>query len=273
MRWLIAIVFYISLLGISSQCEASNPPTPSSGNAQAQHQTNAAQKHTDSHNTNETSSSSVRITQDQPVSQHGISSQPKQESHWYSTPDWWIAGFTGCLFIATSGLWIVTAFMWNATSKHVDLARKEFISTHRPRIKVGQTILSLSSSNNQEYGLSVLCRNSGESDGHIIEIKAGFLTVKNSQVVDPSQTKFKTFVVENSFKNGDEKIIKTDATIVLDNVIKADWANEDIRIFVIGSIRYKNDIGGVYTTGFFRRWDSETGSWITQKGNPREFED
>jgi hypothetical protein len=34
-------------------------------------------------------------------------------------PDWWVAGFTGALFIATAGLWIVTGFMWWTTRRAV----------------------------------------------------------------------------------------------------------------------------------------------------------
>ena len=39
-------------------------------------------------------------------------------------PDWWVAGFTGLLSVATCGLWIVTGFMWWETRKAVTLAIK-----------------------------------------------------------------------------------------------------------------------------------------------------
>lgn len=36
-----------------------------------------------------------------------------------TSPDWWVAGFTGALFFATLGLWIATWKMWRATQSAV----------------------------------------------------------------------------------------------------------------------------------------------------------
>lgn len=45
------------------------------------------------------------------------------DPEWVTKPDWWTAVFTCLLFIATSGLWIFTGFMWAATKRAADAAR------------------------------------------------------------------------------------------------------------------------------------------------------
>jgi len=50
---------------------------------------------------------------------HRIDPQPRHEANWYTSPDWWIAGFTGLLFAATAGLWFATWSLWKITSKAV----------------------------------------------------------------------------------------------------------------------------------------------------------
>jgi hypothetical protein len=38
---------------------------------------------------------------------------------WYTKPDWWVALFTGLLFLATLLLWVFTALLWWTTKKAV----------------------------------------------------------------------------------------------------------------------------------------------------------
>jgi hypothetical protein len=43
----------------------------------------------------------------------------EEEAKWYRKPDWWVAVFTGGLFVATCGLWLFTGLLWRATLKAV----------------------------------------------------------------------------------------------------------------------------------------------------------
>ena len=52
------------------------------------------------------------------------SAEPALGDYWYTKPDWWVAGFTGALVVATVGLWIFTALLWRVTSKSTDLAAR-----------------------------------------------------------------------------------------------------------------------------------------------------
>ena len=43
---------------------------------------------------------------------------------WYYKSDWWIAGSTFALFLATSGLWFYTARLWRTTARAVEDGRR-----------------------------------------------------------------------------------------------------------------------------------------------------
>src|SRR6185437_10531726 len=47
-----------------------------------------------------------------------------------------IAGFTIVLALSTIGLWLSTRHLWEVTKAAVDLANKEFLSSHRPRMRL-----------------------------------------------------------------------------------------------------------------------------------------
>jgi hypothetical protein len=47
-----------------------------------------------------------------------------------------IAGFTVILAISTIGLWLSTKHLWTTTKAAVELANREFVSTHRPRMRL-----------------------------------------------------------------------------------------------------------------------------------------
>jgi hypothetical protein len=69
----------------------------------------------------------VRVEYAAPIlsnEQHVATPEPTHHQHWYAEADWWVAGFTGALFLATVGLWIFTALLWRATKRAVqDSAR------------------------------------------------------------------------------------------------------------------------------------------------------
>jgi len=95
----------------------SNPPAPSGGDTQAQHQSAASQKHTNTQTSQNALPKPILIEIDQPPDVKPIATEAKDERQWYAVPDWWVAGFTGLLFTATAGLWIFTGLMWKATTK------------------------------------------------------------------------------------------------------------------------------------------------------------
>lgn len=95
----------------------SNPPSPSGGNGQATQSQKAASEHQDSKSADAPPQKPSPVIRQQPQDQHGVSTNAQDQSGWYDMPDWWVAIFTGALFMATTGLWLFTALMWNVTRR------------------------------------------------------------------------------------------------------------------------------------------------------------
>jgi hypothetical protein len=114
--------------------DASEPPTPSGGNTQTEQKTNADNHHGDRQNTQCCTAASPFIVQIQPKEHDDVAPERKRDGHWYTLPDWWVAGFTGALFVATTGLWIFTALMWRATRQ----TAQSFIHAEFPYIYPGE---------------------------------------------------------------------------------------------------------------------------------------
>jgi hypothetical protein len=95
--------------------QPSRPPSPGDRQTQGQHQAAAAQEHSGAQAAQSNPQHPAPLCQKQPVDQCPVAPKPQPEGGWYASPDWWVAGFTGALFIATLGLWIFTGLMWWAT--------------------------------------------------------------------------------------------------------------------------------------------------------------
>jgi hypothetical protein len=54
----------------------------------------------------------------------------------FDKPDAYVALFTALLFFSTVALWLATRGLLRATRDTTELAREEFIATHRPKIRV-----------------------------------------------------------------------------------------------------------------------------------------
>jgi hypothetical protein len=111
-------------LGSCATNAASDPPRPSGGDSQGQHQPDATREHSEGEpaQTARGPAPPLVVEIQQPRDQNPIATETKDERRWYATPDWWVAGFTGALFVATAGLWIFTALMWRATKKAAEAA-------------------------------------------------------------------------------------------------------------------------------------------------------
>jgi hypothetical protein len=121
------------------------PLSPGGGKAQEQHEAAPPEEHHSSQNPERGSQDAPLfvVGLDYPQDHNSVASKPENESGWYTHPDWWVAGFTGALFVSTTGLWIFTWLLWRSTNRAVReggealaLARDEFNASHRPQIVV-----------------------------------------------------------------------------------------------------------------------------------------
>ena len=158
----------------------SQPPTPSSGDGEEHHETHAAEHHDYCQdNQRGTPNCPFVIQFQQSSNQYPIITEPKNESHWSTRPDWWIAGFTGFLSLVTFGLWIFTALQWRTTrravqqsAKGIDLANKTYIASHRPRIVIrGLFMVPPNPSSPNSARLSFIIANVGDTDAEVVNFK------------------------------------------------------------------------------------------------------
>jgi hypothetical protein len=127
------------------------------------------------------------------------------EEHWYGVPDWWTAGFTGALFVATTGLWVFTGFLWWTTRRAVrdgaasikaaetsaqalTRAEKAYLSgggsAFRGTIEEQGNAATVA----EPYGVGrpnvfkIDLNNYGKTPGDLIEIHIGFWDLRNGTV-------------------------------------------------------------------------------------------
>jgi hypothetical protein len=113
--FLLALVFVASFGAYSG--DRSQRPIPRGGHAEREHESYSSGHHERAQDAQGAAPRAIQA-QDAP-GQDRIGPNPKEESEWYARPDWWIAGATGALFLATTGLWIFTGLMWGATRQLV----------------------------------------------------------------------------------------------------------------------------------------------------------
>jgi hypothetical protein len=126
-----------------------NPPAPSGGNPQTQQQAAPAQERQDTGaNKRGTEFAPLVVQIAQPEGHEAIATKSEGEPQGYANPDWWVAGFTGALFVATAGLWFVTWRLWDSTRKLVGeeqanrkIELRAYISTKVRAIKMEGKIL------------------------------------------------------------------------------------------------------------------------------------
>jgi hypothetical protein len=91
-------------------------PSPSGGDTQTERQETPAPKTRDLYAKDRgTESAPLFVQIAQPEGHEAIATKSQEAGHWYESPDWWVAGFTGALFAATTGLWFATWLLWRAT--------------------------------------------------------------------------------------------------------------------------------------------------------------
>jgi hypothetical protein len=127
-RWtesnLVRVLTVLVLLGALTTGAVAEPtsqqPPPGGGKSQVEHKAAASEEHQDSEGTKQHPSAPAIITPiEQSPRENMAAPQSKEEGNWYARPDWWVAGFTGLLFLATAGLWLFTGLLWRTTTRAV----------------------------------------------------------------------------------------------------------------------------------------------------------
>ena len=184
--------------------------------------------------------------------------QQQAQDNWprWWTSEFWTAVFTGMLTLSTVLLWWTTRQSLKhaqadserqsrETREQIELSRKQFIATHRPKMIVRSI--------QYENGLmNIVFVNTGTSDALIRNVYAGF-GCKAWNGISWTNRVFK-YVIRNDR-------IPTGAMIAVDpNEEDADFpmdriANMSDRLFVFGHIAYDDENGTYRKMGFIRWYD------------------
>ena len=287
-----AVIVFVAALG-SSSGNRLDPPTVSRGQPQEEHESHASKHHADSDGNQSHTSTAPSIESDKPIIHYWVSTEPKQESEWYTTPEGWTAAFTGGLFIATFGLWIFTGLLWNATRKAVldgneaiKLARDEFIVTHRPRIRVRDikfdefyesNDLSIYLSHDDDFMINIEIVNIGESAAKIAAIRyVAAFTKKGKRFFMSYKLLYETEIAKDAIISiGESNLVILPckakmASIGFGMMAPRQFPNEWDLVFA-GEILYEDRSGIKRLTGFCREYSD--GRFKRDPENPYEYED
>ena len=255
-----------------------------------------SQKYQADTKTNKKKSTNSSTLQEQPFSQSNNIQHPKDSKNQndYTSPEWWLVYVTIALVAVTTGLAVYTALLWRATKRlavdakktadrqametqqslaiakasadhtkeSVDLARKEFISTHRPKI-ILRDAYCLDNEIDSPIIVHYVLVNSGETPARIIlsvlELKLiygpGFgaetpPSIQNNQndigdlPLDPGEEVTRTYSGTRHWRTDDG------------SRFKSNYSYEGV--FFYGHIIYE-DLNGIKRhTAFWRKYDLDT---------------
>lgn len=200
---------------------------------------------------------------------------------WINTIGDWLEGHNGAIttvatvFMAifTGLLWNSTKRLWETTEKSIDLARKEFIAGHRPKLIVRRVSLHWNDSLNKITGIEYVVANIGDNPGTIIESNAtihwldihpgfvmpgiGFLPAE-SPYDDDTQS-----MGNDTFKTGTSAPF-IENTDTINDVSLENTRKEHVillrpqELYFLGYILYKDEVGTIRRTAFCRLYDYRT---------------
>jgi hypothetical protein len=163
----------------------------------------------------------------------------------YEYRDAAIAVATVFIALFTFTLWWSTKAMMKATKKSVELAREEFIATHRPKIKVHAVEISRRLINDESFiGASVLAFNIGESVAMNVEVR-GEIFAGPRFAIDVQRPVVKTFP---EVLSGQKLRAEIDSDWQV--VHAAASQRTGINFYCVGWIAYWDESGQRRETGF-----------------------
>jgi hypothetical protein len=194
----------------------------------------------------------------------------------------WLAGFTATLAFST--IVLAGASVWQGwlTHQSIELARKEFVATFRPKIVLRFAKLKMGEKETGEDEgkpqITLWFANTGGSKAIVNHVAAGWgtkvmsdsgrMTVGFKEPPGLPQALFPfigqsyaTGKPDNSVANGGSFIINVTKSLPIpDNTFQAIRAMSE-RLFVTGYVRYVDDNGTSRLTGFVRWYDPNFGSF------------
>lgn len=167
----------------------------------------------------------------------------------------------------------VTSRQAAMTRESIDLARDEFLSTHRPKVIVSS--FQMVSSSQLEVGEKVdfifIARNIGDSPATVVEVRSATIVLRANARI-PSDLSF-PFKEEFNFQlaSGERELLPGNGGRELVGNEPMEIFAEDKSLLCMGSIAYLDGGGRRRETGFCRRYRSRTGEWDTMSESEYEY--
>ena len=173
----------------------------------------------------------------------------------------------GTLIIGVS-----TLFLWDTTRQTTQLAREEFVATHRPRI-IFHTF-EQSTDEGGGIGLHIDYVNAGSTDARIVRAESSIFFIDSS--IRPGARMTETAALKNKILSSGERgtwLVESDITRfgpAIEEMRKARGQSAR-RLTCIGQITYTDVAGAERRTGFCRCYDAGLDVWKRVKNRNYEY--
>jgi len=195
-----------------------------------------------------------------------------------------VAGFTLMLWISTDKLWKASATQLRQAQTQLDLAREEFVATHRPRLIVRGIGFAQGAAGEKSEPESVefVIANVGETDATILELHAAVWVLANDAQQPPEPPYDETPIAELAnivIRDGARHVGRYAPGIRLGNLITILQALEfgpTKRIRFVGRLLYADAVvgpeRGEYSMAFCRSYDFDLGRFVRERPPEPDYE-
>ncbi len=166
--------------------------------------------------------------------------------------EFWTAAATIAIAVFTLTLKLSTDNLWNASQNQFKLARDEFLSTHRPKIRIKHVFLA-SELWNTPLSATIVCVNNGTTEAVITEYGAKFIVVEEGTSIPFPRLQIPPIRIRYQLQCG----VSLHLPNILDGTIIPNTEQESIRdgftkLYCIGYLHYWDGLNRLRTTGFCR---------------------
>jgi hypothetical protein len=191
------------------------------------------------------------------------------------TPDLLTALATVAVAIFTLTLWLTSWRQARIAQETIDLARSEFISTHRPKIIVHSVTLPLDFASVQSgmvIGAFVLYFNVGSTTARNIEIRARIMRSNfpiQSGIFVSDSVRARSQELRAGMK--DYFQIHSEHLVSSERIVQEAAQRPEVSVICMGTIRYEDELGTLRETAFCQRFDAVAERWASAQSPEYEY--
>jgi hypothetical protein len=191
---------------------------------------------------------------------------------WERTTSDPVAFFTLVLAVSTIGLGLATICLYRAGNRQLNLARQEFIATHRPRVVVRFIQGPFHDENGFEF-VSITLVNVGETKATIVAIGRDLARRKGrGGWLPPGLGADPMAVTPTVLVSGERFVMNATAKVATGEGEIFAAAMEESELCAVGCIQYRDGNGRLLETAFLRV-ESGANGFVPSKNAEDEYQD